>query len=110
MLQGKKLESLSKERIETQAILCDKVRYRRTVIKIEPNVDPQLLSYVSRLDPGATQTRAKLLLEKNKAELNLAKLQYEAGNITRAVFMARIKEGVRVEVNAKKILYFNWGD
>ena len=70
----------------------------------------KLLGYVSRLDPGATQTRAKLLLEKNKADLNVAKLDYEAGAISRAVFMARIKEGVRVEVNAKKILYFKWSD
>ena len=36
-----------------------------------------------RLDPGATQTRAKLLLEKNKAELNLAKLDCEQGKISR---------------------------
>ena len=63
-----------------------------------------------RLDPGATHTRAKLLLEKNKADLNLSKLDYEAGRISRAVFMSRIKEGVRVEVNAKKILYFKWND
>ena len=62
------------------------------------------------MDPGATQNRAKLLLEKNKADLNLAKLDYEAGKITRNVFMARIKEGVRVEVNAKKILYFKWDE
>ena len=51
-----------------------------------------------------------MLLEKNKADLNLSKLDYEAGKITRNVFMARIKEGVRVEVNAKKILYFKWDD
>ena len=63
-----------------------------------------------RLDPGATHTRAKLLLEKNKADLNLSKLDYEAGIISRAMFMSRIKEGVRVEVNAKKILYFKWND
>ena len=62
------------------------------------------------MDPGATQTRAKLLLEKNKADLNLSKLDYEAGNITRKVFMDRIKDGVRDEVNAKKILYFKWDD
>ena len=93
LLQGKRLESLSRERIETQSLLCDK-----------------LLAYVSRLDPGATQNRAKLLLEKNKADLNLAKLDCEAGKITRKVFMARIKEGVKVEVNAKKILYFKWND
>jgi len=93
LLQGKRLESLSRERIETQSVLCDK-----------------LLVYVSRLDPGATQTRAKLLLEKNKADLNLAKLDCEAGRINRKVFMAKIKEGVRVEVNAKKILYFKWED
>ena len=43
----------------------------------------KLLGYVSRLDPGATQTRAKLLLEKNKADLNVAKLDYEAGAISR---------------------------
>eukprot|EP00092_Neocalanus_flemingeri_P001056 GFUD01001126.1.p1 GENE.GFUD01001126.1~~GFUD01001126.1.p1 ORF type:complete len:653 (+),score=128.14 GFUD01001126.1:144-2102(+) len=91
LLQGKRLESLSRERIETQSVLCDK-----------------LLAYVSRLDPGATQNRAKLLLEKNKADLNLAKLDCEAGLINRKVFMAKIKEGVRVEVNAKKILYFKW--
>ena len=36
-----------------------------------------------RLDPGATQTRAKLLLEKNKADLTLAKLDCEAGKISR---------------------------
>ena len=77
----------------TQSLLCDK-----------------LLSYVSRMDPGATQNRAKLLLEKNKADLLLAKLDYEAGNISRNVFMSKIKEGVRVEVNAKKILYFKWED
>jgi len=93
LLQGKRLESLPRERIETQSMLCDK-----------------LLFYVSKLDPGATQNRAKLLLEKNKADLNLSKLDYEAGKITRNVFMARIKEGVRVEVNAKKILYFKWDD
>jgi len=93
LLQGKRLESLSRERIETQSVLCDK-----------------LLAYVSRLDPGATQNRAKLLLEKNKADLNLAKMDCEAGLINRKVFMAKIKEGVRVEVNAKKILYFKWDD
>merc|ERR1711874_424684 len=93
LLQGKRLESLSRERIETQSVLCDK-----------------LLAYVSRLDPGATQNRAKLLLEKNKADLNIAKLDCEAGTINRKVFMAKIKEGVRVEVNAKKILYFKWDE
>jgi len=93
LLQGKHLESLSRERIETQSVLCDK-----------------LLAYMSRLDPGATQNRAKLLLEKNKADLNLAKLDCEAGLIPRKVFMAKLKEGVRVEVNAKKILYFKWKD
>ena len=93
LLQGKRCESLPRERIETQSLLCDK-----------------LLSYVSRMDPGATQNRAKLLLEKNKADLLLAKLDYEAGNISRNVFMSKIKEGVRVEVNAKKILYFKWED
>ena len=62
------------------------------------------------MDPGATQTRAKLLLEKNKADLNLAKLDFESGKISRKVFMDRIKEGVGVEVNAKKILYFKWND
>ena len=66
--------------------------------------------FINRLDPGATQNRAKLLLEKNKADLNMSKLDYEAGKITRDVFMARIKDGVRVEVNAKKILYFKWED
>jgi len=91
LLQGKKLESLSIERIQTQSILCDK-----------------LISYVSRLDPGATQTRARLLLEKNKADLNLAKIDCENGKISRKVFMQKIKEGVKVEVNAKKILYFKW--
>ena len=55
-----------------------------------------LFLFDSRLDPGATHTRAKLLLEKNKADLNLSKLDYEAGRISRAVFMSRIKEGVRV--------------
>ena len=93
LLQGKRLESLSKDRIETQSVLCDK-----------------LLAYVSRLDPGATQNRAKLLLEKNKADLNLAKLNCESGLISRKVFMAKLKEGVRIEVNAKKILYFKWDD
>ena len=93
LLQGKRCESLPRERIETQTMLCDK-----------------LLNYVSRLDPGATVNRAKLLLEKNKADLLLAKLDYEAGKITRNVFMNKIKEGVRIEVNAKKILYFKWED
>ena len=93
LLQGKRCESLPRERIETQTMLCDK-----------------LLNYVSRLDPGATHNRAKLLLEKNKADLLLAKLDYEAGKISRNVFMNKIKEGVRIEVNAKKILYFKWED
>ena len=93
LLQGKNCQSLPRERIETQTMLCDK-----------------LLSYVSRLDPGATQNRAKLLLEKNKADLLLAKLDYEAGKISRNAFMSKIKEGVRIEVNAKKILYFKWED
>ena len=93
LLQGKRCESLPRERIETQTMLCDK-----------------LLNYVSRLDPGATVNRAKLLLEKNKADLLLAKLDYEAGKISRNVFMNKIKEGVRIEVNAKKILYFKWED
>ena len=93
LLQGKNCQSLGRERIETQTMLCDK-----------------LLSYVSRLDPGATQNRAKLLLEKNKADLLLAKLDYEAGKISRNVFMSKIKDGVRIEVNAKKILYFKWED
>jgi len=92
-LQGKCLESLPIERIETQSLLCEK-----------------LIAYASRLDPGATQNRAKLLLEKNKADLNLAKLECEAGKITRKVFMAKIKEGVKVEINAKKILYFKWDE
>lgn len=91
ILQGKCLESLPLERIQTQSLLCEK-----------------LIAYASRLDPGATQNRAKLLLEKNKADLNLAKLECEAGRISRKVFMQKIKEGVKVEMNAKKILYFNW--
>ena len=49
-------------------------------------------------------------MEKNKADLNLAKLDFESGKISRKVFMDRIKEGVGVEVNAKKILYFKWND
>ena len=68
----------------------------------------KLLNYVTVLDPGATHLRAKLMLEKNKADLNISKMDCEAGIITRKVFMARIKEGVRTEVNAKKILYFKW--
>jgi len=91
ILQGKCLESLPIERIQTQSLLCEK-----------------LIAYASRLDPGATQNRAKLMLEKNKADLNLAKLDCEAGRITRKVFMQKIKEGVKVEMNAKKILFFNW--
>jgi len=93
LIQGKKLESLPREQIDTQSVLCDK-----------------LLVYVSRLDPGATQTRAKLLLEKNKAFLNQAKRDCENGKISRKQFMAAIKEGVKAEVNAKKILFYKWDE
>ena len=69
-----------------------------------------MLAYVARLDPCATQNRVKLLLEKNKANPNLAKLNCESVLSSRKMFMAKLKEGVRIEVNAKKILYFNWDD
>ena len=36
--------------------------------------------------------------EKNKADLNLDKLDCQSGKITRKVFMQKVKEGVKVNI------------
>ena len=53
---------------------------------------------------GTTKVMATFLLQYNKTKVNLDKINFEEGNLTREDYLQSIKEAVIVQSRAQKVL------
>ena len=56
---------------------------------------------------GTTKVMATFLLQYNKTKVNLDKINFEEGNLTRDDYLQSIKEAVIVQSRAQKVLQEN---
>jgi len=64
----------------------------------------EILQFLTMIDPGTTKVMATFLLQYNKTKVNLDKINFEEGNLTRADYLQSIKEAVIVQSRAQKVL------
>ena len=64
----------------------------------------EILAFLSLIDPGMTKVAATFLMHHNKVRLQLDKMEFEEGKMSREDYLQSIKHSVIVEHKAKKVL------
>ena len=64
----------------------------------------EILAFLSLIDPGMTKVAATFLMHHNKVRLQLDKMDFEEGKMSREDYLQSIKHSVIVEHKAKKVL------